>query len=32
MKEAALKRKDAASSKPVRFKPNDRQVGFLEAL
>jgi hypothetical protein len=32
MKEADLKRKDAASSKPVRFKANDRLVGFLEAL
>jgi hypothetical protein len=28
MKEADLKRKDAASSKPVRFKANDRLVGF----
>jgi integrase/recombinase XerD len=32
MKEAALKRMDAPSSKPVRFKANDRLLAFLEAL
>jgi integrase/recombinase XerD len=32
MKEAALKRMDAPSSKPVRFKAGDRMLAFLEAL
>jgi len=32
MKEAALKRMDAPSSKPVRFTANDRLLAFLEAL
>ena len=31
MKEAALKRLDAPSSKPVRFKAKDRLLAFLEA-
>lgn len=32
MKEAALKRMDAPSSKPARFKAGDRLLAFLEAL
>lgn len=32
MKEAALTRMDAPSSKPVRFKAGDRMLAFLEAL
>jgi integrase/recombinase XerD len=32
MKEAALKRMDAPSSQPVRFKAPDRLLAFLEAL
>ena len=32
MKEAALKRMDAPSSKPVIFKARDRLLAFLEAL
>ena len=32
MKEAALKRMDAPSSKPVRFKAKDRLLDFLEGL
>jgi integrase/recombinase XerD len=32
MKEAALRRMDAPSSKPVRFKAHDRLLAFLEAL
>lgn len=32
MKEAALRRMDAPSSKPVRFKAHDRVLAFLEAL
>jgi len=32
IKESALKRLDAPSSKPVRFKANDRLLAFLEAL
>jgi site-specific recombinase XerD len=32
MKEAALKRMDAPSSQPVRFKATDRLLAFLEAL
>jgi integrase/recombinase XerD len=32
MKEAALRRMDAPSSKPVRFKANDRLLAFLDAL
>jgi hypothetical protein len=32
IKEAALKRMDAPSSKPVRFKAKDRLLDFLEGL
>lgn len=32
MKEAALRRMDAPSSKPIRFKASDRLLTFLEAL
>src|SRR5204862_4542317 len=32
MKEAALRRLDEPSLKPVRFKPPDRLLAFLEAL
>ena len=32
MKEAVLKRMDAPSSKPVRFKAKDRLLDFLEGL
>jgi integrase/recombinase XerD len=32
MKEAALRRMDAPSSKPIRFKASDRLLAFLEAL
>ena len=32
MKEAALRRMDAPSSKPTRFKASDRLLAFLEAL
>lgn len=32
MKEAALKRMDAPSSKPVIFKARDRLLAFLETL
>lgn len=32
MKEAALRRVDAPSSKPIRFKASDRLLAFLEAL
>ena len=32
MKEAVLKRMDAPSSKPVRFKATDRLLDFLEGL
>jgi hypothetical protein len=32
MKEAALRRMDAPSSKPIRFKVSDRLLTFLEAL
>jgi integrase/recombinase XerD len=32
MKEAALRRVDAPSSKPIRFRANDRLLAFLEAL
>jgi len=32
MKESALKRMDAPSSKPVRFKASDRLLAFLDTL
>jgi site-specific recombinase XerD len=32
MKEAALRRMDAPSSRPIRFKASDRLLAFLEAL
>lgn len=32
MKEAALKRMDAPSSKSIRFKASDRLLAFLDAL
>ena len=32
MKEAVLKRMDAPSSKPIRFKAKDRLLDFLEGL
>ena len=32
MKEAALRRMDAPSSKPARFKAGDRLLAFLETL